>query len=91
MKAAAYIGGPASLSALMNDPQKITAMQVYVDGVLKLADNGTYIADAAVEVPQGKHRISVKGWNVKGQQYLAASYVTVSGTTSTQPRVTREF
>jgi hypothetical protein len=79
------VKSPVYLNALANDYVPINAMQVYVDGVLKLEDLGPYLMDTFLQLPQGTHRVSVKAWIHGTQNYLSAAYVTVSGTAPQPP------
>jgi hypothetical protein len=69
------------LSVLANYDSNVNAMQVYVDGVLQLEDQGPYLMDTFLNLPQGKHRVSVKAWTEGTENYLSASNVTVSAGT----------
>jgi hypothetical protein len=65
-------------SASPNSSAPVTAMQIYVDGVLKYQVNATHI-DTYLTVAYGAHQISVKAWDSSGANFMTATHVTASG------------
>ena len=56
---------------VQNNPKPITAMKVYVDGVLKVSNNGPGITAQITFPKNSTHIVWVKAWDSAGKQYAA--------------------
>lgn len=69
------------VSAVVNDTNPVSAIQVYVDGVIALEEVTPTQIDSYVQVAPGTHTITVKAWDKQGS-FLSSRTVTVTGSNS---------
>ena len=74
-------GSMVHVSAVVNHPSTVNAIQVYVDGVFEFEEDTGNQIDSYIQMPAGTHNISVKAWDGDGS-FLSKRSVTVSGTSS---------
>jgi hypothetical protein len=61
------ITSPVPIQANVTNSQGINAIQVYVDGVIKFTSQPSVRSiDRSIPMAGGKHRITVKAWDVNG-------------------------
>jgi len=54
-----------------------TAMQVYIDGQLKLSDSESSFVDQTYSASPGQHQVVVKAWDADGHNVSKSAVVTV--------------
>ena len=74
-------GNLVHVSAVVNDSNKVNAIQVYVDGTFEFEEDLGNQIDSYIQVASGTHTIAVKAWDKSGT-FLSSRSVTVSGTSS---------
>jgi hypothetical protein len=76
--AGATVTAPIEVFAVVNASCRLTAIQVYVDGVVQWTQYRQTAVHLMLPATQGKHHLQVKGWNAAGTSFTADSVVFVS-------------
>ena len=72
----ATVSSPVHLIADSYSPHPIAATQVYIDGVLKYKVLSSHIG-TLLTMSVGTHRVTVKGWDSTGANFMSVIYITV--------------
>jgi len=79
------VPSPVHVNAGSTDSLKVTAMQIYQDGVLVYKNTQNFI-DTNLDMAGGPHKLTVKAWDSTGS-FSQTIFINVSGTTTTGPTV----
>jgi hypothetical protein len=72
-------GSLVRVSALVNDTNPVTSIQVYVDGAFVFEEDLGNQIDSYIQMSEGTHAVAVKAWDKSGA-FLTTRTVNVSGT-----------
>jgi hypothetical protein len=72
----AVVSSPVQIVASGYDTQRITATQIYVDGVKKYTTTASSV-NTSLSMSSGTHRLTVKIWDAAGKTYMATENITV--------------
>ncbi len=75
------VSSPVHIVAGVNDSATVTAVKIYVDGVVAYTTTSKQI-DTSIAMSNGSHHITVKAWDASGS-FAGSSTFTVGTTTST--------
>jgi PKD repeat protein len=72
----ATVSSPVHLIADAYSSHPLTAMQVYIDGILKYKVLSSHI-DTLLTMSTGTHRLTAQGWDSSGANFKSTIYITV--------------
>jgi PKD repeat protein len=72
----AIVSSPVHIIADSYSPRPIAATQIYIDGVLTYRVASSHI-DTLLPMSVATHRLTVKGWDTSGANFMSTIYITV--------------